>query len=177
MTLPLLAGFHHSSVLAMCWLLSIRFYFCPVFPYRYRNSLQPVRLLWDIFRTTLSDPNTPFLCPQGNFSEIVSGLGLCSKIIWLITWGKTFCANKQKSKYNQWKLHSSWAQIKKRLCGHCCNKCIAFQKGGKNQTDLKCKSYMRTCFWFHVSLEDCILKIISVQIASHLTFKEYLDRL
>lgn len=105
MTLPLLADFHHSSVLAMCWLLSIRFYFCPVLPYRYWNSLQPARLLWDIFRNTISDPKAPFLCPQGNSIKNVSVLGLCSKITWLITWGKTFCGNKQKLKNSQWKLH------------------------------------------------------------------------
>lgn len=177
MTLPLLADFHLSFVLAICWLLSIRFCFCPVFPYRYWNSLQPVRLLWDIFRNTISDPNAPFRCPQEDSIEIVSGLGLCSKIIWLITWGKAFCANKQKLKYSQWKLHSSWAQRDKSLCGWCCNKCIACQKGGKHQTKLKCKSYMRACFPFHMSLEDCILKTISARVTPHLIFKEYLDYL
>lgn len=141
MTLQLLTDFHHSSVLAMCWLLSIRFYFCPVLPYRYWNSLQPARLLWDIFRNTISDPKAPFLCPQGNSIENVSGLGLCSKLTRLITWGETFCANKEK--------------LKNSLVRN-----VLPER--KNQTELKCKSCIRSGFPFHVSLEDCILKIITV---------------
>lgn len=136
MTLQLLADFHHSSVLAMCWLLSIRFYFCPVLPYRYWNSLQPARLLWDIFRNTISDPKAPFLCPQGNSIENVSGLGLCSKLTRLITWGETFCANKEKLKNSQWKLHSPWAQRDKWFCGQSCKKC-ASRKEEPNRTKMQ----------------------------------------
>lgn len=72
---PLLsANFCHSSALARYWLWSIRlFLYIFLLQNRYRNSLQPVRLLWDIFRNTISDPNSPFLYPQGNSVEIVSG--------------------------------------------------------------------------------------------------------
>lgn len=89
---PLLpANFCHSSVLARYWLWSIRlFLYSFLLQNRYWNSLRPVRLLWDILRNTISDPNSPFLYPQGNAIEIVSGLSLCSKIICLIIREKHF---------------------------------------------------------------------------------------
>lgn len=89
---PLLsANFCHSSALARYWLWSIRLFLYSFFlQNRYRNSLQPVRLLWDIFRNAISDPNSPFPYPQRNSIEIVSGLSLCSKIIWLIISEKHF---------------------------------------------------------------------------------------